>query len=71
LNKLIETLDMLPAEHLDRNRPLVGCYYRWREGKAWNQILITYAIARVTFNDLSAAWHENDIFCWNPYESEK
>jgi hypothetical protein len=59
-------LDTLPTDHADRNKPLVGCYYRWRLGKAWNQIKPTYAIAKSSYNQLGQAWIDNDEFCWNP-----
>jgi hypothetical protein len=64
---MVECLDMLPADHPDRNKPLVGCWYKWREGKAWNQIKMTYGIAKNTYNQLGPAWAANDVFCWSPH----
>jgi hypothetical protein len=64
---MLECLDALPTDHPDRNKPLVGCWYKWRDGKMWNQIKSTYGIACTTYNDLGPAWAVNDVFCWNPY----
>lgn len=60
-SKLLHTL---PGGHPDRNRPLVGCLYRWKHAKSWREVKPTFGIARVTYNDLGDAWTANDVFCW-------
>lgn len=55
-------MHLLPVEHPDRNRPLVGARY-WPKGKtpkAGKTVLPTYKIANNTFNELGPAWTEHD-----------
>ncbi len=56
------TLDQLPKEHNDRNTLLSGFYYKWKLGKVWLEIKPTFAIAKKTYNELGAAWTDNDVF---------
>jgi len=58
-------LNDLPVNHPDRNRPLVGCWYRWKNGKMWKEIKPTFPIASKTFNELGPTWTENDVFTFN------
>jgi len=62
----MKMLHELPKNHPDRNRPLAGCRYRWRKGKAWKTIKPTFGIAASSYNDLGTAWTDNDVFCWQP-----
>lgn len=55
-------LNDLPINHPDRNRPLFGCWYRWKNGKTWKEIKKTFRIAGNSFNDLGPAWTDNDVF---------
>lgn len=59
-------LHELPADRPDRNRPLAGMFYRWRQGKTWREVLDTYAIAGATYNDLGPAWTEADYWATEP-----
>lgn len=63
------TLDKLPVDHPDRNRPLVGCSYRWVGGGVWREILPTYAIANNVYNDLGPAWAETCVFRWEAVDT--
>ncbi len=56
-------LNDLPHEHPDRNRPLVGCWYRWKHAKNWMEIKQSFGIALFSFNQLGPTWTDNDIFC--------
>lgn len=58
-------LHNLPPDHTDRNRPLIGCYYKWKFGVMWNQIKAPYGIAIYTYNQLSEGWTDNDYFTWD------
>lgn len=64
-------LHALPAEHPDRNRPLVGCYYRWRGSRrsTWKRVTPNYAIARHPFNALGEAWTRWNDWSWKPSEA--
>lgn len=64
-------LNDLPQEHPDRNRPLVGAFYRWQHfKKTWKEIMPAFRIAQCTFNDLAPCWTDNDRFTFeNPYSS--
>lgn len=57
-------LHELPPDHPDRNRPLAGCFYRWKNAKVWREIFPTYGIAKRTYNELGEAWADNDVFSW-------
>jgi hypothetical protein len=58
----MQILNDLPRDHPDRNRPLLGGWYRWREAKLWKEIKPTFLISRVTFNDLGTTWTDFDVF---------
>ena len=58
-------LHELPVDHKDRNRPLVGCWYHWREGKTRKQIKDTFKIAKNTYNELGSCWTDNDLFTFD------
>lgn len=64
------SLDTLPPNHPDRNRPLAGCWYKYKTAKLWSEITPTFKIARVTYNDLGNAWTQYDIFSWVPEEKK-
>lgn len=56
------SLEELPSDHVDRNKPLVGCWYRYKDKTFWREIFPTYRIANKTFNDLNDAWTRNSVF---------
>ena len=58
-------LHTLPHDHPERNRPLVGCYYKWKFGVMWNEIKPAFGIANSTYNQLSESWTDNDFFTWD------
>lgn len=58
-------LHELPIDHADRNRPMVGCWYRWKRGKTYKEVKKTFRIARFSFNELGPAWVENDVFTFD------
>ena len=59
-------LHELPPEHPDRNRPLVGAWYQWRQHtKLWKEVKETFKIAGKTYNELALAWTENDRFTFD------
>jgi hypothetical protein len=58
-------LHTLPADHPDRNKPLIGCFYKWKFGVMWNEIKAPYGIANSTYNQLSEGWTDNDFFTWD------
>lgn len=58
-------LHTLPHDHPDRNRSLVGCYYKWKFGVMWNEIKPAFGIANSTYNQLSESWTDNDFFTWD------
>ena len=57
-------LHTLDSAHPNRTRPLVGCWYRWRNGKQWKQVTPGYKIAHKCYNDLGPAW-TNDLFSFD------
>lgn len=59
-------LHELPLGHPQRNRSLVGCWYRWKGAKVWKEIKPSFRIARNTYNELGTAWTDNDVFCFAP-----
>jgi hypothetical protein len=59
-------LSELPLDHEERNKPLVGCWYKFKYAKDWKEIKAHFRIANKTYNELGLAWTENDIFCWMP-----
>ena len=64
-------LRALAVDHPDRNRLLVGCFYRWR-GKArggWKEVLPSFRIAKCCYNDLGFAWTEHNDWCWRPTDA--
>lgn len=61
-------LHELPEYHPERNKPLTGCFYRWKEFKTWKEIYSTMKIGHVTYNELSHVWTDNDVFCWSKIE---
>lgn len=54
-------LNDLPYEHLLRNIPLAGMYYRRPDAKILQQISSAYGIAKKTYNQLGGPWL-TDIF---------
>jgi len=58
-------LHTLPADHPDRNKPLLGCFYKWKFGVMWNEIKAPYGIANSTYNQLSEDWTDNYFFTWD------
>lgn len=59
-------LNDLPSDHPDRNRPLVGCFYKHRDAKVYREVLPTYKIAQKTFNQLGPSWTTSDVFTYDP-----
>ena len=58
-------LNDLPPNHPDRNRPLLGARYRWKQGKTWRTVTPAFGIAVNCFNDLGSAWTDNDVFTFD------
>ena len=56
-------LHELDRDHPDRNTPLSGFFYKWKQGKAWMEIKPSFAISKFTYNQLGSAWVDNDDFC--------
>lgn len=58
-------LHELPPDHPDRNKPLVGCKYRWKEATLLREITPSMKIAKVCYNDLAPLWTDNDVFTFD------
>lgn len=61
-------LHTLPPDHPDRNKPLLGCFYKWKFCVIWYEIKSDYGIANMTYNQLTAGWSENIFFSWDSLE---
>jgi len=53
-----ENLSLLPEDSVWRNTPLmeIGAFYNPRGTKTWREVLPTFPISKVTFNQLGDAW---------------
>ena len=61
-------LNELPVEHPYRNTKLrdLDVYYRGPSSKAWQQVLPSYNISKVTYNELGDVWKENQEWVIDP-----
>lgn len=60
-------LASLPPDHPARVRPLVGTWYRSKDGGPAREVLPAYRIARRSYNDLGPAWTgSEDFFATKP-----
>lgn len=64
---VMRLLHELPHNHPDRNRSLVGCWYRWKDGKTWKEIMPSFKIVKreCSYNDLGPCWTDNDVFTFD------
>lgn len=55
------SLNELPEEHPLRNTKLcdLDVFYRGPSTRAWQQVLPSYNISKVTYNELGDVWKEN------------
>lgn len=60
-------LHTLPEDHPDRNKPLLGCYYKWKWGVLWIEIKATDTIAKLSFKDIGDVWSNHSFFSWDPF----
>ena len=61
-------LHELSVNSIERNTPLVGCFYKHRDSKIWREIFPSYKIAKKSYNNLGEAWTNTEVFCWKPNE---
>lgn len=57
-------LHELPVDHPDRNKPLVGCFYRNKNANVWREVFPAFNIAKKAYNDLAPCWTDNDVWRW-------
>ena len=58
----------LPVDDDRRNKPLEGCFYKYRLSsvKSWKEVKSTFKIASSTYNELGDAWTKYDFWSWEP-----
>ena len=56
-----ENLSLLPEDSVWRNTPLIniGAFYNPKGTKTWREVLPTFPISKVTFNQLGDAWRHD------------
>ena len=58
-------LNNLPTDHPDRNKPLLGAFYKRHDAKLWKEIKPNYKISKSTFNQLGEAWTNTEVFSFS------
>lgn len=54
----------LPPSDTRRTTSLAGCMLRNKQSILWRRIEPQWAIAKVTYNDLTPAWTDTADFAW-------